>query len=75
MSAPIDGIWHDVFLTGKADFKTKKEAVAHAMAGWAAAMAGLGPIPEKFGEGMVFINNYVGANLTPNNIIEFAESL
>lgn len=76
MSAPLEAVWPVVFINGKDNFTSKKQAVAAALCGWANCEAGISEKPpEKFGEGMVFINKYVGETLTPSNIMDYAKSL
>jgi hypothetical protein len=52
-------IWPKVFINGVEKYTDKKQAIADAYCGWALCMSGESPV-KNFGEGMVFIGEYLG---------------
>jgi len=62
--------WPDIFINGKVDYElTIREAAALAYTGWCCYYASLGKeIPEKFGEGMVFLGKVLGYPPLENNL-------
>ena len=69
-------IWPEVFKTGGANYPKTHEgrgaALADANSGWAICMSGEMP-PEKFGEGMVAISQYLGEDVSPENVKKMSE--
>lgn len=73
--------WPEVFKTGL--FPTtgynlahdRKQACAYGLAGWGNCMAGFGPIPTKFGEGMVTLGRFLGIDPLPEEFMKYADTL
>lgn len=72
----IGPMWPEVFIKGHAKYDDKRIAVADAFIGWSICMSGFAPT-LKFGEGMVFIGQYLGdgkiVNMSPDGLKKYCE--